>query len=177
MSKFASTLATILVAAALVGCGKNNEKPAEGTPVGTTTGKQETAPAGSAAPAPAPAGSAAPAPAPAGSAAPAPAGSAAPAAGDPVAEAKQLFSTVCAACHGATGVGDGPAAASLNPKPRNYSDAEWQKTVKDEEIANAILLGGAGVGKSPMMPPQPQLKDKPEVVAALVQMIRGFGKK
>src|SRR5262245_2085275 len=37
-------------------------------------------------------------------------------------EARQLFATVCATCHGPTGQGDGQAAASLNPKPRNYTD-------------------------------------------------------
>ena len=34
----------------------------------------------------------------------------------------QLFQTNCAACHGATGAGNGPAAASLNPKPVNFTD-------------------------------------------------------
>jgi len=32
------------------------------------------------------------------------------------------------------------------------------------------------VGKSPMMPPQPQLKDQPEVVNELVAIIRAYGK-
>ncbi len=92
-------------------------------------------------------------------------------------EAKTLFGTVCAACHGTNGMGDGPAAASLTPKPRAYSDLEWQKAATDEGIANIIILGGAAAGKSPMMPAQAQLKDKPEVVAALVQIIRAYGKK
>lgn len=33
-----------------------------------------------------------------------------------------LFQTNCAACHGATGHGNGPAAASLDPKPVNFTD-------------------------------------------------------
>ena len=36
----------------------------------------------------------------------------------------ELFQTNCAACHGATGQGNGPAAASLNPKPVNFTDRE-----------------------------------------------------
>lgn len=74
-------------------------------------------------------------------------------------------------------MGDGPAAASLTPKPRAYSDMEWQKVATDEGIATIIINGGAAAGKSPMMPAQAQLKDKPEVVAALVQIIRAYGKK
>ena len=34
----------------------------------------------------------------------------------------ELFQTNCAACHGATGQGNGPLAASLNPKPVNFTD-------------------------------------------------------
>ncbi len=33
---------------------------------------------------------------------------------------EQLFKMDCAPCHGVDGRGDGPAAASLNPKPRNF---------------------------------------------------------
>ena len=90
-------------------------------------------------------------------------------------QARAMFNTVCAACHGADGTGNGPAAANLNPKPRNYTDAAWQASVTDEDIKKTILLGGMGVGKSPMMPGQPQLKDQPEVLDGLVTIIRGFG--
>ncbi len=168
MQKLTSILTALLLTTALIACGKNNDKPAEGTPVGRSNGQQETAPAGTATAPVAPVAPVA-----------AVAGPATPAAGDAPAmvEAKQLFGTVCAACHGTNGMGDGPAAASLTPKPRAYSDLEWQKAATDEGIANIILLGGAAAGKSPMMPAQAQLKDKPEVVAALVQIIRAYGKK
>jgi cytochrome c551/c552 len=91
-------------------------------------------------------------------------------------QAELMFSTLCATCHGADGTGNGPAAASLNPKPRNYTDAAWQASVTDDHLRDTILKGGAGVGKSPMMPGQPQLKDHPEVLDGLVQIIRKFGK-
>lgn len=91
-------------------------------------------------------------------------------------EARALFEGTCAICHGATGAGDGAASANLNPKPRNYTDKAWQASVTDDDLRNIILQGGAAVGKSPTMPGQPQLKDKPEVVSALVAIIRGFGK-
>ncbi|HVK84290.1 MAG TPA: cytochrome c [Kofleriaceae bacterium] len=98
-------------------------------------------------------------------------------AGDPAAEAKQVFATVCAACHGPSGAGDGPASASLTPRPRNYTDAAWQASVTDDDIKKIILEGGQAVGKSPAMPAQQQLKDKPAVVDELVKLIRSFGPK
>lgn len=98
---------------------------------------------------------------------------AAPAA--PKETAQDVFTTRCVPCHGSSGKGDGPAAAALNPKPRNYTDAEWQKTVTDDQLKKTILYGGAAVGKSASMPSQPDLESKPEVLDGLVKMIRGFG--
>jgi cytochrome c553 len=94
----------------------------------------------------------------------------------PADEAKTKFETLCATCHGTTGLGDGPAAAALDPKPRSYSDAEWQTSVTDEHIAKVIVEGGAAAGKSPLMPANPDLKDKPEVVKELVKIIRSYKK-
>lgn len=91
-------------------------------------------------------------------------------------EAKQLFGTVCSTCHGAAGKGDGAASAALTPKPRDFSAGDWQKATNDAQIEKVILEGGAAVGKSPVMPGNPQLKGKPEVVAALRSMIRSFAK-
>ena len=92
------------------------------------------------------------------------------------ANAKAIFSQRCTLCHGMDGRGTGPAAANLNPKPRDYSDAKWQASVTDEVLAKTIVEGGAAVGKSMMMPPNPDLKDKPEVVTELVHLIRAFKK-
>lgn len=97
-------------------------------------------------------------------------------AGSPADEAQTTFKTVCAVCHGEGGLGNGPGAAALTPKPRNYTDKAWQASVTDDQIKQTIVMGGAAVGKSPIMPAQPQLKEKPEVVAALVQIIRTFGR-
>jgi mono/diheme cytochrome c family protein len=96
---------------------------------------------------------------------------------DPVEKAHEMFATVCAMCHGINGMGDGQAAANLNPKPRNYTDPAWQASVTDEQIRQTILQGGQAMGKSPMMPGQPQLKDQPQVLDELVKIIRGFGQK
>lgn len=88
------------------------------------------------------------------------------------AEAEEIFATRCQTCHGATGAGDGPGSAALDPKPRNFQDPEWQASVDDDHIANIIQYGGAAVGRSPAMPGNPDLTSKPEVVEALVQVIR-----
>lgn len=94
---------------------------------------------------------------------------------DHVAKAKEVFTQRCVPCHGANGNGDGPASAQLNPKPRNYTDATWQASVDDSYIEKIIKLGGAGVGKSPAMPNNPDLS--PGVITALKDIVRGFNKK
>ncbi len=95
---------------------------------------------------------------------------------DPAADARALFKLKCVVCHGDHGAGDGPGAAAIVPKPRAFADAEWQTGVTDEHIKRIIVEGGPAVGKSPAMPPNPDLKGKDEVVAALVKLIRDFKK-
>ena len=46
---------------------------------------------------------------------------------------------------------DGVAAAALDPKPRNLSDAAFMSTQSDDRIYKVISEGGASVGLSPMM--------------------------
>ncbi|MCB1153959.1 c-type cytochrome [bacterium] len=87
-------------------------------------------------------------------------------------EAANIFDTRCMPCHGAKGAGDGPASKGLTPPPRNFQDSEWQKSVTDEHIEKIIKYGGAAVGKSPMMPANPDLSAKDEVVKALRVHIR-----
>jgi mono/diheme cytochrome c family protein len=97
---------------------------------------------------------------------------------DADAQAAALFRDTCAVCHGVTGKGDGQMAQNLNPKPRDYTDAAWQASTTDEQIKTIIMEGGQAVGKSATMPAQKnQLAGKPEVLDALVRLIRGFGKK
>lgn len=95
---------------------------------------------------------------------------------DPAAEAQQLFKSRCVVCHGDHGAGDGPGAAAIVPKPRAFADAAWQTSVTDEHIKKIIVEGGPAVGKSPGMPPNPDLKAKDDVVTALAKIIRDFKK-
>lgn len=91
-------------------------------------------------------------------------------------QAKKIFKSRCAQCHGETGKGDGPSAATLDPKPRDYTDAAWQKTVTDDYLREVIVKGGAAVGKAATMTPNPDLgqPDKKAVLDEVVKIIRGF---
>jgi mono/diheme cytochrome c family protein len=88
-------------------------------------------------------------------------------------EAQTMFKSRCAPCHGEGGHGDGPGAVALNPKPRNYTDSAWQRSVTDDQIRKTILYGGAAVGKSAAMPANPDLDGKPEL-DGLVGVVRRF---
>ncbi len=80
-------------------------------------------------------------------------------AGDPE-QGKKLYGQYCATCHGESGKGNGPAAAALNPKPRDHTDKEYMSKLSDDDLLKVIKNGGASVGKSPIMPPWgPTLND------------------
>ncbi len=87
-----------------------------------------------------------------------------------------IFTERCATCHGADGRGNGPAAVNLKPKPIDFHSRNWQKSVSDENITKAIIFGGRAVGKSGQMAPNPDLENEPEIVAALVDKIRKWGR-
>jgi mono/diheme cytochrome c family protein len=81
---------------------------------------------------------------------------AAQAAGD-AAAGKAKFDMFCATCHGATGVGDGPAAPA-DPKPRDFTKAEFKydadkdgKAGGEGDLALIIKNGAAAYGGSPLM--------------------------
>ena len=96
--------------------------------------------------------------------------------GDDRTAATRIFETRCATCHGKDARGDGPGAGALNPKPRNFHDLEWQAATSDSVIETAIVYGGAAVGKSAAMVPNPDLQSKPGVVAALRDLVRSYRK-
>ena len=70
----------------------------------------------------------------------------------------------CASCHGLSGRGDGPQGPML--RARDFTDAAWQRDVKNEQLAEAIAKGR---GK------MPAFELPPEMIAALVQKVRSFG--
>ena len=92
----------------------------------------------------------------------------------PADEAKDIAESRCAMCHGKTGKGDGPNGMTLSPKPQDLTTKDWQKSVSDAQVRSVILKGGGAVGKSPLMPANPDLESKPAVVDELVKIVRSY---
>jgi cytochrome c553 len=88
----------------------------------------------------------------------------------------ERFDTVCSGCHGKGGKGDGPTGAALPKKPRNYTDAAWQKSITDEKLEAIIAEGGTKHGLDPLMPGAPDLAGDPGVIKALRAIVRSFAK-
>jgi mono/diheme cytochrome c family protein len=77
---------------------------------------------------------------------------AAPTGGD-VEAGRAIYGRACAACHGETGRGDGPSAASFASKPSDLTDGRLMNGLPDEFLVNIVLNGGPAEGLSPAMPP------------------------
>ena len=88
---------------------------------------------------------------------------------DPLAEAKHLYLSVCAKCHGSDGRGGVPAAEGL-PAPSNFRDPAFHAAHSDEQMKQAIKQG-----KGPM-PPFGALFDDTQT-ANLVTYLRSFNPK
>jgi mono/diheme cytochrome c family protein len=82
-------------------------------------------------------------------------------------DAAGQYQAVCATCHGATGAGDGPGAAALDPKPSNFGDPSFWAERSDEDLVKVIREGGVAVGKSPLMPAWGALFDQAKAEAIL----------
>ena len=87
----------------------------------------------------------------------------------------------CASCHGATGGGDGPAAAALNPKPASFAAGSFRldtdgdgKTGTDADLANVIHNGAGQYGGNPAMPGRADFSDAE--IANLIAYIRSLKK-
>jgi cytochrome c553 len=90
--------------------------------------------------------------------------------------AASTYSNLCASCHGAKGQGDGPAAAALNPKPRDFADCKVMAKIPDDTLFKTINGGGQSVGLSAMMPPWGGSLTEQQI-HELVKYVRGFCKK
>lgn len=84
-----------------------------------------------------------------------------------VAKGKGLFESTCAPCHGTDGKGDGPAGASLNPKPRNFHELTgWTNGPSFEKIYLTLQEGitNKGMASYANIPPEDRI--------AIIQFIR-----
>ena len=81
---------------------------------------------------------------------------------------KVKYEANCVGCHGASGKGDGAAAAALNPKPQDHTDGKVMNALTDKYLFDIIKDGGAAMKKAPFMPASgKKLSDQeiPDVVA------------
>lgn len=84
-------------------------------------------------------------------------------------DGKNLFTTNCASCHGDKGDGNGPASATINPKPKNLTSKQVQ------EQTDGALYWKITTGKQPMISWQSALSEKQRW--SLVNYVRQLGKK
>ena len=83
-----------------------------------------------------------------------------------LAKGKEIYMGVgaCFSCHGMEGKGDGPAAATLNPKPRAFASGEFMFDTDGDgkkgtavDLENVIVNGGAKYGGSALMVGRPDI--------------------
>jgi mono/diheme cytochrome c family protein len=83
-------------------------------------------------------------------------------------DAKTVYTSTCAPCHGVKGRGDGPAAVALNPKPADHSS----KAIQGE--SDGSLYWKLTEGRGAMQSYKSQLSDKQRW--ALISYIRTLKK-
>ncbi len=77
-------------------------------------------------------------------------------------QGRRIYNEKCQFCHGIKGNGDGPAAASLSPKPANFNDRKvWQEY--DEKKMTDIIRSGKGM--------MPAFDLKPDEIKAVIDYI------
>jgi high-affinity iron transporter len=84
-----------------------------------------------------------------------------------VRDGEGVYVADCATCHGATGAGDGPLAASLSVRPPALSDLAVQGRFSDEELAHLVERGRPGTP----MPGFARTLER-EQIASLVAFLR-----
>lgn len=67
-----------------------------------------------------------------------------PATPDKLEKGKKIYQANCAACHGTTGKGDGPAAAGLPDKPADFTDQAHSSFYSDRGRIHIIKKGVTG---------------------------------
>ncbi len=86
------------------------------------------------------------------------------------------YKELCVKCHGVSGKGNGPEAATLNPRPADYTDCKKMTKDSDETLFKIIKGGSQSVGRSKEMPPWGEALTDQEI-HDLVAYVRSFCKK
>ncbi|MGQ0704032.1 MAG: FTR1 family protein [Gemmatimonadales bacterium] len=66
-----------------------------------------------------------------------------------LARGREVYQTNCAACHGATGRGDGPVAATLSPRPADLANPAALLASSPLDFYRRITVGVAGTAMAP----------------------------
>jgi mono/diheme cytochrome c family protein len=66
-----------------------------------------------------------------------------------VAKGKSSYEMNCAACHGDKGLGDGVAAAALQPKPRNLVTEKYRNGAAPNQVFATLEKGIDGTSMTP----------------------------
>lgn len=91
-----------------------------------------------------------------------------------VEKGKTLFMNDCVACHGANGEGDGPAAAALKPKPRDFhSPKGWINGRTASGIFKTLAHGIPGSAMPPFS--TISVKDRLDIIS-YIRSFKGFPK-
>ena len=83
---------------------------------------------------------------------------------------KQVFEIRCAPCHGSTGGGDGPAAAAIVPKPRNFQDPEFWRGRSTQQLRLVVQKGRPGT----LMAPFEGVLSDAEIDAVVAYLVATF---
>jgi mono/diheme cytochrome c family protein len=70
-------------------------------------------------------------------------------AGVDAAAGQQIYATNCATCHGDRGLGDGPAAPALNPRPTNLAQGPYRHGGTFDEWVAVVKNGIPGTAMAP----------------------------
>lgn len=62
---------------------------------------------------------------------------------------EEVYETRCAPCHGEGGAGDGPAAAAIVPKPRNFLAPEFWQGRTTVQLRLVVKKGRSGTLMAP----------------------------
>ena len=85
------------------------------------------------------------------------------------ADGARLYAERCSGCHGDDGKGDGPAAAAVEPKPRNFRSPDFWHDKTDAALRAVVMRGKPGT----MMPPFAGVLSDADI-DAVVGFIRHF---